>query len=466
MSFNIERNGTQKRVVIVGGGFGGLKVTNALRKSPYQVVLIDKNNYHQFPPLIYQIASAGLEPSAIAFPFRKLFHGCKNIHFRMAELRSIFPEKNIIQTSIGKIDYDYLVLATGTTSNFFGNRHIEEETMPMKTLSEAMGLRNALLSNLERSVTCATEQERRELLNIVIVGGGATGVEIAGALSEMKRYILPADYPDMDRNLLHIYLIEAGERLLGNMSPVSSQKAEKFLREMGVDVRLGELVTDYHAHQIILKDGTTIPTRTLIWVSGVKAVVADNLPESCFGRGGRLKVDAYNRTTVADNIFAIGDQCIMTCDANYPGGHPQLAQVAIQQGRLLARNLMCLAQGKPMKPFSYKNLGSMATVGRNRAVAEIGSFKTQGIVAWILWLTVHLRPILGVRKKLNILLNWVWNYFSYDQSLRIILYAKKAKEVIEREKRETMTHWGDDLKKEYDTSTNDTTKKGHRQPSD
>lgn len=456
MSFNIARNGAQKRVVIVGGGFGGLKVANALRQSPYQVILIDKNNYHQFPPLIYQIASAGLEPSAIAFPFRKLFHGCKNVHFRMAELRSIFPEKNIIQTSIGKIDYDYLVLATGTTSNFFGNKHIEEEAIPMKTLSEAMGLRNALLSNLERSITCATEQERRELLNIVIVGGGATGVEIAGALSEMKRYILPADYPDMDKELLHIYLIEAGERLLGNMSPISSQKAEKFLREMGVDVRLGELVTDYHAHQVILKDGTAIPTRTLIWVSGVKAVVTDNLPDSCFGRGGRLKVDACNRTEVADNIFAIGDQCIMTCDTNYPDGHPQLAQVAIQQGKLLAQNLIRLAHGKPMQPFRYKNLGTMATIGRNRAVAEIGCIKTQGIVAWFLWLTVHLRPILGVRNKINILLNWIWNYFSYDQSLRIILYAKKAKEVIEREKRETVTHWGDDLKKEHDIGQEDT----------
>ncbi len=251
----------------------------------------------------------------------------------MAELRSIFPEKNIIQTAIGKIDYDYLVLATSTTSNFFGNKHIEEEAILMKSLSEAMGLRNALLSNLERSITCATEQERRDLLNIVIVGSGATEVEIVGAISEMS---------------------------------------------------------------------------------------------------------------------------IMTCDANYPDGHPQLAQVAIQQGKLLAQNLIRLAHGNPMRPFRYKNLGTMATIGRNRAVAEIGRIKTQGIVAWFLWLTVHLRPILGVRNKINILLNWVWNYFSYDQSLRIILYAKKAKEVIEREKRESMTHWGDDLKKELDIRQGDT----------
>lgn len=449
MSFNIAKT-KAKRVVIVGGGFGGLKLANALRNSGMQVVLVDKNNYHQFPPLIYQVASSGLEPSSISFPFRKIFRKRKNFYFRMAEARSIFPEKKILQTSIGKVEYDYLVFAAGTTTNFFGNKHLEDEAMPMKTLSEAMGLRNALLSNLERSITCATEQERNELQNIVIVGGGATGVEIAGVLSEMKKYVLPADYPDMDSSHLNIFLIEAGGRLLSGMSPKSSEAAEQFLRNMGVNVCLHKKVIDYRDHKVILEDGMEIPTRTFIWVSGVKASPIDNLPSECIGRGGRLKVDAYNRVEGMEDVFAIGDQCIMTADKDYPNGHPQLAQVAIQQGKLLAENLkrMEKKKKKALKPFHYRNLGSMATVGRNRAVAEFKKVKTQGWIAWILWLVVHLRSILGVRNRISVMLNWMYNYFTYDQSLRIIVYARKAKEVKEREEREARVHWGEDLQTE------------------
>jgi len=434
----------------VGGGFGGLKLANALRNSGMQVVLVDKNNYHQFPPLIYQVASSGLEPSSISFPFRKIFKKRKNFYFRMAEARSIFPEKKILQTSIGKVEYDYLVFAAGTTTNFFGNKHLEDEAMPMKTLSEAMGLRNALLSNLERSITCATDQERNELQNIVIVGGGATGVEIAGVLSEMKKYVLPADYPEMDSSHLNIFLIEAGGRLLSGMSPKSSEAAEQFLRNMGVNVCLHKKVIDYRDHKVILEDGMEIPTRTFIWVSGVKAAPIDNLPSECIGRGGRLKVDAYNRVEGMEDVFAIGDQCIMTADKDYPNGHPQLAQVAIQQGKLLAENLkrMEKKKKKALKPFHYRNLGSMATVGRNRAVAEFKKVKTQGWIAWILWLVVHLRSILGVRNRISVMLNWMYNYFTYDQSLRIIVYARKAKEVKEREEREARVHWGEDLQKE------------------
>ena len=447
MSFNIAKTNA-KRVVIVGGGFGGLKLANSLRKTGMQVVLVDKNNFHQFPPLIYQVASSGIEPSSISFPFRKIFRKRKNFYFRMAEARSIFPDKKILQTSIGKIEYDYLVLAAGTTTNFFGNKHLEEEAMPMKTLPEAMGLRNALLSNLERSITCATEQERNELQNIVIVGGGATGVEIAGVLSEMKKYVLPADYPDMDSSQLNIFLIEAAGRLLGGMSPESSAAAEQFLRNMGVNVCLHKKVTDYRDHKVIFEDGMEIPTRTFIWVSGVKAVGIGNIPAECLGRGARLKVDAYNRVEGLEDVFAIGDQCIMTADKDYPYGHPQLAQVAIQQGKLLAENLKRIEKKKPLKPFHYKNLGSMATVGRNRAVAEFKKVKTQGWIAWILWLVVHLRSILGVRNRISVMLNWMYNYFTYDQSLRIIIYARKAKEVKEREEREARVHWGEDLQAE------------------
>lgn len=444
MSFNIEK-GNKKRVVIVGGGFGGLKLANKLKKSGLQVVLVDKNNYHQFPPLIYQVASAGMEPTSISFPFRKIFQHRKDFYFRMAEVRAIFPEKNMIQTSIGKAEYDYLVLAAGTTSNFFGNEHIETEAMPMKNVSEAMGLRNALLANLERALTCSTKQEQQELLNIVIVGGGATGVEIAGALSEMKKFVLPNDYPDMPASLMHIYLIEAGPRLLAGMADESSSHAEKFLNEMGVNILLNERVVDYKDHKVMLEDGSEIATRTFIWVSGVTGVTFDNIDASLLGRGRRIKVNQFNQVEGMDNVFAIGDQCIQTTDEDYPNGHPQLAQVAIQQGKLLAKNLIRREKGEEMKPFHYRNLGTMATVGRNRAVAEFSSVKMQGWFAWVMWLVVHLRSILGVRNKLVVLLNWIWNYFSYDQSMRMIVYARKAKEIRDREVVEATTHLGKDL---------------------
>lgn len=448
MSFNLPKT-NKKRVVIVGGGFGGLKLANKLSGSDFQVVLVDSNNYHQFPPLIYQIASAGIEPSSISFPFRKIFQKRKNFFFRMAQVRSIFPEHKIIQTSIGKVSYDYLILAAGTTTNFFGNRHVEEEAMPMKNVSEAMGLRNALLDNFERALTCAGEQERQELLNVVIVGGGATGVEIAGALSEMKNFVLPKDYPDLPSSLMHIYLIEAGPRLLAAMSEESSAHVEKYLRGMGVNVLLNKMVTDYKDHRVMLKDGSSIATRTFIWVSGVAAQPVGNLGEEHLGRGRRIKVDAFNRVEGLDGVFCIGDQCIMEeGDPAWTGGHPQLAQVAIQQGTLLAKNLKRMEKGKEMKPFRYRNLGTMATVGRNRAVAEFKKVKMAGFLAWFMWLVVHLRSILGVRNKMIVLFNWMWNYFSYSQSLRMIIYAKKAKEVIEREQRLASRHWGTDLMSE------------------
>lgn len=445
MAFNLPKT-DKKRVVIVGGGFGGLKLANKLRNSDFQVVLVDRNNYHQFPPLIYQIASAGIEPSSISFPFRKIFQKRSNFFFRMAEVRSVFPEQNILQTSIGKVRYDYLVLAAGTTTNFFGNKNVEEHAIPMKNVSEAMGLRNALLENFERALTCASETERQELLNVVIVGGGATGVEVAGALSEMKNHVLPKDYPDMPSSLMNIYLIEAGTRLLPAMSEQTSQHVLNYLRKMGVNVLLNKMVTDYDHHRVILKDGSQIATRTFIWVSGVAAEKITNLDGEHLGRGARIIVDEHNRVKGFDNIFSIGDQCIMPeGDPNYPGGHPQLAQVAIQQGKLLARNLKALEKGKSLKPFRYRNLGAMATVGRNRAVAEFSTMKMAGFWAWIMWLVVHLRSILGIRNKSIVLFNWVWNYFSYAQSLRFIVYARKAKEVVDRQARLASQHWGNDL---------------------
>lgn len=447
MSINIQRN-QKKRVVIVGGGLGGLRLAEDLYGSGMQVVLIDKNNFHQFPPLIYQIASAGIDPSSISFPFRQIFRKRKDFYFRMAEARMVDTEKKILQTSIGKIDYDYLVLAAGATTNFFGNKNIEEWAIPMKTVPEAMGLRNALLSNLERALTCATEEERQELLNVVIVGGGATGVEIAGALAEMRRYVIPYDYPDMDSSLMHIYLIEAGDRLLAGLSQESSQKAYEFLKSMGVDIQFGKMVTDYRDHKVVMKDGTEIPTRTFLWVSGIRANAMPGIDESHMGRGFRFKVDEYNRIPGLNDVFAIGDQCLQTSDAAYPNGHPQVAQVAIQQAKNLAKNLKLINQGadsSELTAFHYKNLGSMATIGRNKAVVEIGKFHSQGFFAWVLWLVVHLRSILGVKNKMMVLLNWLWKYVSYNDSIRMITYATKPREVEERMKREQTTHLGEDL---------------------
>lgn len=447
MSINIQRN-QKKRVVIVGGGLGGLRLAEDLYGSGMQVVLIDKNNFHQFPPLIYQIASAGIDPSSISFPFRQIFRKRKDFYFRMAEARMVDTEKKILQTSIGKIDYDYLVLAAGATTNFFGNKNIEEWAIPMKTVPEAMGLRNALLSNFERALTCATEEERQELLNVVIVGGGATGVEIAGALAEMRRYVIPYDYPDMDSSLMHIYLIEAGDRLLAGLSQESSQKAYEFLKSMGVDIQFGKMVTDYRDHKVVMKDGTEIPTRTFLWVSGIRANAMPGIDESHLGRGFRFKVDEYNRIPGVEDVFAIGDQCLQTSDAAYPNGHPQVAQVAIQQAKNLAKNLKLINQGadsNALTEFCYKNLGSMATIGRNKAVVEIGKFRSQGFFAWVLWLVVHLRSILGVKNKMMVLLNWLWKYVSYNDSIRMITYATKPREVEERMKREQTTHLGEDL---------------------
>ena len=447
MSINIQRN-QKKRVVIVGGGLGGLRLAEDLYGSGMQVVLIDKNNFHQFPPLIYQIASAGIDPSSISFPFRQIFRKRKDFYFRMAEARMVDTEKKILQTSIGKIDYDYLVLAAGATTNFFGNKNIEEWAIPMKTVPEAMGLRNALLSNFERALTCATEEERQELLNVVIVGGGATGVEIAGALAEMRRYVIPYDYPDMDSSLMHIYLIEAGDRLLAGLSQESSQKAYEFLKSMGVDIQFGKMVTDYRDHKVVMKDGTEIPTRTFLWVSGIRANAMPGIDESHMGRGFRFKVDEYNRIPGVEDVFAIGDQCLQTSDAAYPNGHPQVAQVAIQQAKNLAKNLKRIDKGadsSQLTAFHYKNLGSMATIGRNKAVVEIGKFRSQGFFAWVLWLVVHLRSILGVKNKVMVLLNWLWKYVSYNDSIRMITYATKPREVEERMKREQTTHLGEDL---------------------
>lgn len=424
MRANIKRN-EQRRVVVVGGGLGGLKLVSSLRDTDFQVVLVDKNNYNQFPPLIYQVASAGLEPSNISFPFRRLFQGWKNFFFRMAEVQHIDTEEKAIKTSIGTIHYDDLVLAAGATTNFFGNKNIEASALPMKSVSESMRLRNTILQNLERAETEDNEARKQALMNIAIVGGGPSGVEIAGVLAEMKQTILPRDYPDLDTSCMHIYLINATPRLLGAMSERSSREAEKALKELGVEVMTNCMVTDYVDKELVLKDGQRISAETVIWVSGIKANSIDGIPTESIGHAGRILVDRFNRVKGLKDVYAIGDQCIVEGDEAYPYGHPQLAQVAIQQAKTLAKNLIRQEKGETEQPFSYHNLGTMATIGRKKAVVEIGKLKFGGFFAWLLWLIVHLRSILGVKNKTIVFLNWMWSYMNYKQSLRLILKAKR-----------------------------------------
>ena len=423
MKANVERT-DKKRVVIVGGGLGGLELAFKLVDDDFQVVLIDKNNYHQFPPLIYQVASGGLEPSSISFPFRRLFQGRKDFFFRMAEVQSVNTAEKTIQTTVGEIEYDYLVLAAGAKTNFFGNKDIEATTLPMKSVSEAMRLRNTILRNLELAETEDNPVRKQALMNIVIVGGGASGVEIAGAVAEMKKNIIVRDYPDLDSSQMHIYLVNAGDRLLAGMDPVSSKRAERDLKDLHVHIRQPQFATEYKDGVLKTSAGLEIPAQTVIWVSGICANTIEGIPAGSVGHAGRLLTDRFCLVKGLQDVYAIGDLSLIEGDEEYPLGHPQLAQVAMQQAKTVAKNLKAVLKGKEVKPFRYKNLGVMATIGRNHAVAEISGRKFGGFPAWALWLVVHLRSILGVKNKTFILLNWVWNYINYKQSLRLILKAK------------------------------------------
>lgn len=423
MKANIEHT-DKKRIVIVGGGLGGLELAFKLVDDDYQVVLIDKNNYHQFPPLIYQVASGGLEPSSISFPFRRLFQGKKDFFFRMAKVESVNTDKKIINTTVGEIDYDYLVMAFGAKTNFFGNKDIEATTLPMKSVSEAMRLRNTILRNLELALTEEDPARKQALMNIVVVGGGASGVEIAGAVAEMKKNIIARDYPDLDSSQMHIYLVNAVDRLLSAMDPVSSKRAERDLKELHVHIRQPQFATEYKDGILKTSGGLEIPTQTVIWVSGICANTVEGFPAESIGHAGRFLTDRFCRVKGVKDVYAIGDVSLIEGDEEYPLGHPQLAQVAMQQAKTVAKNFKAMSKGKELKPFKYKNLGVMATIGRNHAVAEISGKKFGGFPAWALWLVVHLRSILGVKNKTFILLNWVWNYINYKQSLRLILKAK------------------------------------------
>jgi NADH:ubiquinone reductase (H+-translocating) len=416
----------QKRVVIVGAGFAGLTLAKRLAPKYFQVVLLDKNNYHQFQPLLYQVAAAGLEPSSISFPLRKIFQKRKNVFIRIADVKSVATQNNLVQTSIGDIGYDYLVLANGAETNYFEMNDLQQNAFSMKSVSEALLLRNTLLQNYEQALTSKSEEEKSALLNIVIVGGGPTGVELAGAIAEMKDKILPKDYPELNFGQMNIYLVEAAPRLLNGMSETSGKKVEQYLSDLGVLVKTGVSVKNYNGHAASLSNNNTLYTRCLIWAAGVKGAALNGLPGASVLPSKRILVDEFNRIEGLQNVFAIGDIALMKTGL-YQKGHPQVAPVAMQQASLLAKNLLNAQQRKELKPFIYKDKGSMATVGRNLAVAELGKIKIKGFIAWVVWMMVHLMSIIGVKNRLFILINWIWQYVTYDQSLRLIIRPSERK---------------------------------------
>ncbi len=416
----------QKRVVIVGAGFAGLSLAKKLSSQYFQVVLLDRNNYHQFQPLLYQVAMAGLEPSSISFPLRKIFQHKKHVVIRIAEVLQIKPETREVETSIGNIGYDYLVLASGATTNYFGMKNLEQHAFSMKSVSEALLLRNTLLQNYEKAVNTSDENQKSALLNIVVVGGGPTGVELAGAIAELRDNILPKDYPELNFNLMKIYLMEAAPRLLNGMGEASGKKVENYLSNLGVTVKCSTSVKDYNGTDVLLNNNTVIKSNCLIWAAGVKGNAPAGLPDSKT-INNRLTVDEYSKLEGYNDIFVVGDLAAMT-DRHTQKFFPQVAPVAMQQAALLAKNLHAMQRNAPLKPFKYFDKGTMATVGRNLAVAEIGGLKLKGIVAWMVWMFVHLMSIIGVKNKIFVLINWVWQYFTYDQSLRLIIHPTNKKE--------------------------------------
>ncbi|MCB0549651.1 MAG: NAD(P)/FAD-dependent oxidoreductase, partial [Phaeodactylibacter sp.] len=395
-------------------------------RKEYQVVLLDKNNYHQFQPLFYQVAMAGLEPSSIVFPLRKAFQKNKDVYIRVTEVLAVHTDKNQLETSLGICNYDYLVLAIGAETNFFGNEKIARLAIPMKSVSEALFLRNRILSDFEKALSTTDYEERQKLMDIVVVGGGPTGVEVSGALAEMKRYVFPKDYPELNTDEIDIYLLQGADQLLLGMSEESSRKSLEFLTQLGVKVRLNTLVTDFDGEYVHMNNGETIHTSKVIWAAGITGNKLRGVPEGALTRGNRIRVNRFNQVEGLENVFAVGDIAYME-EENYPQGHPQVAQVAMQQATQLANNFRNLHRGQGLLPFSYRDLGSMATIGRNRAVADLPGFKFQGAFAWLIWLLVHLFQILGVKNKVFIFLNWVWNYVTYDQSLRLIIRPRVPK---------------------------------------
>jgi NADH dehydrogenase len=413
------------KVVIVGAGFGGLRLARKLNnKGGFEVTLIDRYNYHQFQPLFYQVATAALDASSISFPLRKAFHKTKNVHIRMEELKQVLPAEKKILTDSETISYDVLVLAMGADTNFFGNQQLAANAFPMKATVEAIQLRHRFIQNFEDAVIAQDETSLQRAMNIVIAGGGPTGVELAGALAEMRKHVLPKDYPELDFSKMNIFLLDGGERLIAGMSEKSSADVLRYVKNLGVDVRLKTLVKEYDGKQAFLADGTTIPTEMLIWAAGIKGNVPEGIDKALLARGNRIKVDRFNAVTGFDGLYVLGDLAYMETPL-YPNSHPQVASVAIQQGENLANNLLRIerkSNRRALTEFEYNDKGSMATVGRNLAVVDVPRPKLhfRGFFAWLIWMGLHLFLILGVKNRIFVFINWVISYFTYDQSLRLI----------------------------------------------
>lgn len=412
-------------VVIVGGGFAGLELVKALNNKPYRVTLFDKNNFHTFQPMLYQVAAGGIGPDGIAYPLRKIVSKFPNIAFRMAEVREVVSEKNLLVTSIGEVEYDFLVIATGAETNFFGNQSLQQHTMQLKSISDALDLRSDILQEFEKALILKGTPAERRVLNFVVVGGGPTGVETAGALAEMKKNVLPADYKELNAENMQVHLVEASPRLLAAMSNKSSDAVHTFLHEMGVDVKLNTSVVGFDGRRLQLSNGEELETDTVIWAAGVKAKGIPGLATESIGRAGRYKVDGFNLIEGYDNIYALGDVALMTADPNYPQGHPMICTPAIQQAKHLAKNLVRMVRKQPLVEFRYFDPGTMATVGRHKAVMEIFGFRSQGFFAWLGWMFLHLMLLVGFRNRVVVFVNWMWNYFSYQRSIRLITRPKQ-----------------------------------------
>lgn len=422
----------RRRIVILGGGFAGLQLARRLDGKLFDITLIDQNNFHQFQPLFYQVATARLEPSAISFPLRKIFQNNPNIHVRLATVERVIPNHKIVVTSEGNFNYDYLVIATGCRTNFFGNKKIERYSFPIKSTQDSIALRNRILLNFEESIMPNANKE--ELLNFVIAGGGPTGVELAGALIEMKKNVLPKDYPNIDFSSLTIYLIEGANSTLASMSTVSQQASISYLRNMGVVVMTQSLIEDFDGTTVYIKGGKEIKTKNLIWAAGVMGNVPQGLEHAIIMRGNRIKVDEYSKVLGEEDIYAIGDVAYMPTK-DWENGHPQLANVANNQAKNLAKNFKKLVLQKTLSPFNYKNPGTMATIGKRKAVVDLPSFSFKGFFAWLFWMFLHLMLILSVKNKLFIFINWAISYFTNDTTLRLILLpTTKQIELFEERK--------------------------------
>lgn len=418
-----------KKVVVVGGGFAGINFVKSMANDQrFHVTLVDINNYHHFPPLLYQVATAFIEPSSISYPFRRMFQEKHNTRFHMGELVRVNPSAQTLETTTGILEFDYLVIGVGTESNFFGIENVKQHSLPMKNINDALKLRNELLLHMEKAVRTNDPEDLPKMLNIVIAGGGPTGVEIAGMLAEMGRNIIRKEYPEMKNRRTHIHLIDAAPVLLGPMSKKAQAEATKVLTDLGVKIKLNVAVKDYVDGFVLLANGESIPTNVLVWTSGVTGREVKGLPAEVVGRGRRIMVDEFNRIQGFENIFALGDICLQTTDPAFPKGHPQLAQVAIQQGKMLGQNLKRIAAGASPRPFRYDDKGSMAIISKYNAVADLKKSSITGFFAWLIWLFIHIIPLIGFRTKVELAFSWLFSFISNDPTLRLIIRPDKEQE--------------------------------------